>query len=431
MRFALPPLLAIALSGPPLAGCRSLLDKNDKAECVSDSECLDGEHCDETLGRCLVSEAGAFADVSPLDTDLPRLHVPDAPILDAPDVVDAVVDLPSPDATPPDASEDPPFGPDGECFTDERGLLLTTAGSNLPRGFCTPFGLVWSAPRGDGQVELLTGVSSQGRQLLVVPAETPFVVEDDIVLLSMANPDRGGFHNIYRLSLREPATSPVVLQPRTGTQSQPVRATGRSAFVQHYTQDGVEHRSVVVHADDDTGTRCSVPGGHAWGPALTPGRVVFFSKASALAGVDLVVARDNDCASRASIAIPGGVTDEAQVVADGQRLYWLADDAASRRRRIFTADADRLDRGARLLSVQNGDTLSPLSLVARGDFLLVASFEQRRQTVRAFDIITGNERPLSVGGQALLPSLSSRYALWSERRGVSPWEIRYERLPSR
>ena len=42
MRFALPPLLAIALSGPPLAGCRSLLDKNDKAECVSDSECLDG-----------------------------------------------------------------------------------------------------------------------------------------------------------------------------------------------------------------------------------------------------------------------------------------------------------------------------------------------------------------------------------------------------
>ncbi|MSP74047.1 MAG: hypothetical protein EXR76_18095 [Myxococcales bacterium] len=431
MRFALPPLLAIALFGPPLAGCRSLLDKNDKAECVFDGECPEGERCDETLGRCLVSEARAVADVSPLDPNLSRSDRPNASIPDAPGVVDAAVDLPSPDAMPPDASVDPPFGPDGECFSLDRGLLSTTQGSNLPRGFCTPFGLVWSEPRGNGQVTLLTQALGEARTLLVVPAETPFVVEDDIVLLSMANPDRDGFHNILRLSLREPETSPVVLQPRAGTQSQPVRATGRSAFVQHDTQAGVEHRSVVVHADDDTGTRCSVPGGHAWGPALTPGRVVFFSKVSALGSVDLVVARDKDCASRASIAIPSGVTDEAQVVADGQRLYWLADDAASRRRRIYTADADRLDRGTRLLSVQNGDTLSPLSLVARGDFLLVASFEQRRQTVRAFDIITGNERPLSVGGQALLPSLSSRYALWSERRGVSPWEIRYERLPSR
>jgi hypothetical protein len=442
-------LAAALLLGLP--GCRALLEGQDGRECSTSDDCLERQLCDVERGRCTAGPVDARPDVPSRDAGdagpeemgrpdaEPEAMVADVPVPDLRVRDLAVPDLAVPDLAPadgqpadvtaPDLGLAEVYGPEGDCFAGaQRGALLSSAGAAIPRVVCTSEALVWVATDAAGDTSLTARLGETERTVFTVPPAAPFLVHEGLVLAELPDAARDGRTAVFRFPLLSgPEAAPMPVLPGVAAQWHAARAQGVTGLVQ-----GDAHRSDVVLVFDDGRTRrCGEPDRRQWGLTLGPSFSAWFEQGLAGGSVDVVIAEGHDCSPAVRGTVPPGVEATDRLMRDGTALYWMATDAASRRRLLHTLDAARPGEGSRPVNAQGLAQLSPVEFAVHDGWLLVSAFDARAYRLHLFDLTTGRKQALARPGSARAPSLSGRFALWAEQVGGSPWEIRYERLQLR
>lgn len=373
-------LMLLALG---LTGCQLLLGGDDAAECAQAADCPDGQTC--LSGRCVMGDGVSDMRVADLPQTDPVLdmRVP----LDLGDESDLAIDM-AVDAAPIDAAlpaELEPLFPDGRCF-DGAGMVELARGDTLiPRGLCTPYGVLW------------TRTDPLGPQLVLsrtVPVTDALVMPiDQDGRLSTANgrfvayrgPSESGLSvpMLVDLAARDPA--PIELRPIAVTEVQ--RAVGATAYV--------HAGGVFVHPDAEdfaTFVDCSAPDRHQWGVALVGTRVAWFERASRGGPAQLVLADATTCRNRIVYPTMGSVDPTERVHRVGERWVWIARGATGPAVHGLAPDA----RG-RLRPIQIALEHRPLEIAGEGDWLIGVGYADGAYRIDALNLAENRYRPLSEG----------------------------------
>ena len=424
MRY-LPPLLVLLTTG-----CLDIIGGGDGSECDTRADCPSTDVCDTERGRCVGFDGSAESDM--------RVHRPDAdPRPDmaaaepdaAPDMIpDAAPDMAPDMAAPPEGI----FGATADCFSGDDSdtfAEMPSGSTHVPRGLCTSHLLAWTAER-DGEVKLLFNASGDLEDAprvgpTVIP-DTRVVADGEVLLMAAPHP-RHGVPNIQRVDLARGAAD--FLQPRNARQSQPARTPGLSAFVEL----GDTTRHVRLQFDDplEGDADCIRADRHQWGVRLGTDWVAFFERDRTSRRTDLVITRGHRCdgPSRVLLPLPGLVSDDATITAAAGRLFWIATDPNTRLRGLWTLDRADLVAGPRRAALPTVETINPVDVAGRGDWLAVVSYRPGGYRLDVFDLAAGEQRLLpNSAANALQPTFSDSYLLWAEQSAASPWEVRYARL---
>ncbi len=428
-----------------LAGCNGLIGAKGHDECATDGDCLNLERCDTNRGRCVDTDQGVFTEAGlngfgdvrdaavdgPADIVSPPFDRPppvDGPVL--PDVPDLATDLGVPDMAEPDAGPPGAYAPEGDCFGGAlRGQLAGVSGATGAKALCTDDALVFATTDLEGVQHLQAQTGGAARTLLTLPAGATWTVGEGTLLATVPR-EADGLPNVVRLNLLDPRATPTPVEARAAVQSQPVRAHGRSIFVE--APPGTAETAVLIHADDGTAYSCGRPGVRQWSPVAGDRFVAFFERPVAGGPADLVITHGESCTPRSSLSVPGELANDASVslVQDDGRLFWLAVDPSLHRRLVYTVDALRPGAGPVPFSA-NGITITdPVELAAHAHWLFCASYEGGTYTSHLYQWRTGAVRRPAAGGNTRSPSLSGTYSIWAEQNGTRPWEVHYEQLPS-
>ena len=404
-----------------LPGCQALLG-GDGRECVTATDCLDDQTCAVDRGRCVPA--------SEPRPDLDRDATP-------PDAGDATLEfgLPGdtsvPDVLLPDAGISDIYGPAGDCFPDERGVLPMSPmseGAPVPRALCTPEALLFTSTDNRGLTTLKSRRGKDERSLFTLPSTAPFLAVGGVVLVEMPDAEQNGRMGVFRFDLAAgPGAVPVAVMPRRVDHWHAARARGVTGFV-----EGDETTSAVILLFDDNQTQqCGRAAHRQWGLALGEGSTAFFEQPSTGGAVDLVVVGGHACTPALRVTVAPGVEDTDRLAWDGPALYWLATDAATRRRRVYTFDASRPGDAPRPVNALGLGLISPVEFAVHDGRLLLSAFDNRAYGLHLFDLTTGQKQQLSADGSARAPALSGTFALWAQQVGGRRWEIQYDRLQTR
>jgi hypothetical protein len=433
-----------------LPACQALLG-GDGRECATTADCLDDQICAVDRGRCVPTTGGrpdrtldatrpdagdatleAGLPDARLDLRVPDESVPDPPDRDLPDL--RIPDVQAPDVEPPDvllpdAGISDVYGPAGDCFPDAPfGTFRESAGAPVPRALCTPEALLWTSTDADGLTTLMSRRGDVERALFTLPPTAPFLASGGVVLVEMPDALRGGRMGVFRFDLAEgPGAMPAAVLPAPVDHWHATRARGVTGFV-----EGDETTSAVVLLFDDNRTlRCGEAQHRQWGLSLGEASTAWFEQPSAGGAVDLVVVGAHACAPALRVTIPPGVEEGDRLERDGTALYWLATEAATRRRRVHTFDTARPGIGPRPVNAEGLGRVNPVEFVVNDGWLLLSAFDDRAYRLHLFDLTNGRKQQLPFAGSARAPALSGTVALWAQQVGGSPWEIHYGRLLTR
>ena len=428
MRAALP-IVALALGG-----CLNIIGGSNGSECETNLDCPREFRCDREAARCVETDEAPDmaleADFAVPDAAAqPR---PDAAVPDmAPDAApDAAPDM-APDSAPDMApNEEGPFGVAADCFAGESAnteVRLDGRSTHVPRALCTSHVVAWTEEI-DGEVRLRyrDGADGEPQTGPALVPDTRVVAARDVVLLSVPNPGFG-VANVHRWSPGDAETT--ALQQRNAWQGQPVRIPGLSAFVER--GDTVRH--VRLHFDDafEGDVDCIRGGRHQWGVTLGDHFVAFFERSSGSRRTDLVVTHGWRCdgESRVVLPLPGRIPEDARLAVGDHGLFWIAEDPHTRLRALWTVDRADLVAGPMLAELPTIDTINPVDVAARGDWLAVVSYRPGGYRLDLFDL-DGNAQKLlpNSSANALDPSFGESYLMWAEQAAAQPWEVRFARL---
>ncbi len=397
-----------------LCGCDTIIGADDGSECTAHTHCPSDMVCDRSVNRCRQGQRPEV-DAAPLELDA---QAPDAAVIDA--AVDQAIDVPI-DAALPDLGPTP-FGPEGECFTDEDGRHVTTerGSTHVPRAWCTPQVLAWTA-QVDGALELRyqTRPDQETPETLGFTSGDLLALEGDVLLRRL--PEQG-----FNVERRHLSSGEAVVLSGPGAHLQAARAPGLSAVV----EAGSAGREVRLFWDDDTEQNCAQPEHEQWGVAAGRDWIAFFEKKPNRRIGHLVLTREQNCrpANRIRIPLTGAVAADAQLVSAGDWLLWI-ETGADRRPRVAGIERSAPGVGSTEVPPLASHDLNPVELVARGRYVGVANYRPGGHEVVFIDLESGALFGTETVGNALQPNLSQRYLTWAEQNGTTPWEIRYVALP--
>lgn len=370
-------LLSVALLALP--GCQWLLG-GDASECGDADDCPMAMTCE--VGRCVPDTQTPIIDAAPLEEDGEVVEIArDIGVVDQ-GPVDAQVDAALVDAALP-AEIDPPFA-DGRCFDGAGQVDLPPGDTLVPRGLCTPYGVLWTRSGPDG-AELVVSRTVPVEPLVVLPISADARVSTrDGRLVAYRSPDATGRAVPTVLDLAAQRPTPTVIRPLSATEA--IRGNGLTTYV----HDG----GVVVHPDAEafgTFVECAAPGRIQWGPAVSGSRIAFFERGAG-GGAQVVLADLATCRNRVILPTRGTVDGGARVHRVGERWVWIARDADGPAVHGVAPDA----RG-RLRPLRQALEHAPLELAGEGDWLVAVAYDAGAYRIDALNLAQNRYRPLSDG----------------------------------
>lgn len=364
-----------------LTGCQWLLG-GDASECARDTDCPADMVCD--IDRCVIGVRPVDMDPveAQMDATLDMLLPDMTPPLDQA-VIDMHVDAALVDAALP--AEIEPVFPDGRCF-DGAGMIELARGDTLiPRGLCTPYGVVWTRSGADG-ARLAVSRTVPVADLVAHPIDRAAqITTADGRFIAWHGPNEDGVSTPMVLDLAARAPTPVELRPIAVTEVQRGRAT--TAYV--------HAGGVFVHPDAEdfaTFVDCSMPDQVQWGVALSGARVAFFERAARGGPAQLVIADTATCRNRVIHATEGAVDRDARVLRIGARWVWLARAGSGPTVRALVPDA----RG-RLRPTAIALEVPPLEIAGEGDWLVGVGYQTGAYRIDALNLAQNRYRALSEG----------------------------------
>lgn len=365
-----------------LTGCQWLLG-GEGSECAAAGDCLDDQICEQS--RCVAAPPRIDMQRPDLAMDRGAEDAGDAGIDLGLAIPDQRVDMS--DATPEDAAvpaEVAPVFPEGECFDGSGVVELARGDTLIPRGLCTPYGVLFT--RSGARPELVLSRTVPVTEARVEPiAPDARLTTADGRFVAWRAPTELGVETprLIDLAAREPAA----IELRPIAVSEVVRGAATTAYV----HDG----KVFLHPDADGFSGffdCGIPDRVQWGIALAGDQVGFFEQPAQGGPAQLVLADLETCRNRILHPTHGAVDRGDRLLRAGARWVWRATDATGATVRGLAPDS----RG-RLRPLEVRLEHAPLELAAHGDWLVGIGYAQGAYRIDAFNLAQTRYRALSEG----------------------------------
>lgn len=385
-----------------LAGCQWTLT-DDGSECSVDFDCDPGQVC--RVARCIQPPPQsqvdqAVPDMEPMDAEVDRALVPDRGTADLPDL--GVLDA----ALPPELS---PVFSDGRCFDGVGTVQLESGQTHVPRGLCTPYGLLWTA-EGTNGIELR--IDRGAETVLSVPIGAQSRLSSDGRFVAYRAPNAEGRDTPRLLDLSRRVLDPIELLDAPVTEV--LRGDGLTAYVQagklslHYDR---ANYSVYYN--------CAATDQVQWGVGLSDTQAAWFERNMGGGPTRLVLADIETCQNRIIRPLDG--TPAGRVHAVGPRWLWVAfDDLGTPQVQGIAPDS----RG-RLRPLQLDLPITPLEIAGAGDWLVGISYAAGSYSISTLQFSMNLQADRSAGRtNHRQPIISNGYLSWAAL-GPTGWEVQY------